>query len=107
MTALFAVGGRLFALKFVEEGKLRAGDMLHLFAEAADIIELAGCGNERILVFRHGFSEAEKVPFRELERAADAFSDGRGNVVLLSTGWLVRGSLSRSGFADSSESDAT
>ena len=49
----------------------------------------------------------EKAAFGEPERAAHALSDGRGNVVLLSTGWLTRGSLIRFGFADSSESDAT
>ena len=52
----FAVVGRLLALKFVEESKLSAGDMLRLFAKAADTVELADCGDEGILVLRHGFS---------------------------------------------------
>src|SRR5882672_7709224 len=43
--ALFAVVGWLLALKFVEEGELSAGDVLHLFAEAADAIEPADCGD--------------------------------------------------------------
>jgi len=39
--ALFAIVGRLLALKFVKEGELSAGDVLHLFAEATDAIEIA------------------------------------------------------------------
>ena len=39
--ALFAVLGRFLALKLVEEGELSAGDVLHLFAEATDAIEIA------------------------------------------------------------------
>ena len=54
--ALFAVLGRFLALKFVEEGELSAGDVLHLFPEAADAIELADCGDVEILVPRLGFS---------------------------------------------------
>jgi hypothetical protein len=46
----------LLALKFVEEGELSAGDVLHLFPEAADAIELADCGDVEILVPRLGFS---------------------------------------------------
>src|SRR4029077_17811805 len=57
--ALFAVGGRLLALEFVKEGELSAGDVLHLFAEAADAIEIAACGDVGILVLRHGFSYTE------------------------------------------------
>src|SRR5437868_9555919 len=81
--ALFAVVGRLLALKFAKEGELSAGDVLHLFAEAADAIEIAACGDVGILVFRHGFSYAEKVPLRELERAADTLRDGLGDVIRL------------------------
>ena len=36
VTTLFAVLGRLLALKFVKEGKLGTGDVLHLFPEATD-----------------------------------------------------------------------
>jgi len=61
--------------------KLGAGDVLHLFPEAADSVELADCGDVGIFVFRHGFSEADKIPFRKLERAADAVRDGLGNVI--------------------------
>jgi len=39
--ALFAVLGPFLALKFVEEGELSAGDVLHLFLETADAVELA------------------------------------------------------------------
>jgi hypothetical protein len=60
--ALFAVFGRLLALKFVEEGELSAGGVLHLFAEAADAVELADCEDLGILVFRHGVSDADKIP---------------------------------------------
>src|ERR1700751_5248263 len=60
--ALFAVVGRLLALKFVKEGELSAGYVLHLFAEAADAIEIAACGDVGILILRHGFSYAQKVP---------------------------------------------
>src|SRR3984893_14758125 len=81
--ALFAVVGRLLALEFLKEGELSARDGLPLFAEAADAVEIAGFGDERILVFRHSFSEAEKIPLRELERATDALSDGLGDVVRL------------------------
>src|SRR6266567_7320878 len=81
--ALFAVVGRLLALKFVKEGELSAGYVGHLFAEAADAIEIAACGDVGILVLRHGFSYAEKVPLRELERAADALRDGLGDVIRL------------------------
>lgn len=81
--ALFAVVGRLLAVKFVKEGELSAGDMLHLFAEAADAIEIAAYRNVGILVLRHGFSYAEKVPLRELEGAADALRDGLGDVIRL------------------------
>src|SRR5437870_5334186 len=73
VATLFAVFGRFLALKFVEEGELGAGDVLHLFPEAADAVELADCGDVGILVFRHGFSESDKIPFCKLERAADAF----------------------------------
>jgi hypothetical protein len=41
VATLFAVTGRFLALKFVEEGELGAGDVLHLFPEAADAVELA------------------------------------------------------------------
>jgi len=75
VAALFAVVGRFLALDFVEEGELGAGDVLHLLAEAANVVELAGRGDEGILVLRHGFSEAEKIPFGELERATNAFGD--------------------------------
>ncbi len=83
VATLFAVFGRFLALKFVEEGELGAGDMLHLLPEAADTIELAHCGDVGILIFRHGFSETDKIPFRKLKRAADAFRDGLGNVIRL------------------------
>ena len=67
---------------------------------------LPTCGDERILVFGHGFSQAEKIPLRELERAADALRDGLGNVIRL--GGLIRcGVLWRSRFPDSRECDAT
>src|SRR5438270_7472107 len=79
--ALFAIVGRLLALKFIEEGKLSAGNVLHLFSEGADAIEIAACRDVGILVLRHGFSYAEKIPFRKLERAADALRDGFGNVI--------------------------
>jgi hypothetical protein len=62
VTALFAVLGRFLALKLVEKGELSTGDVLHLFAEASDAVEVADCGDEEILVLRHDFSEAEKVP---------------------------------------------
>jgi hypothetical protein len=71
----FAVVGRLLALEFVEEGELGARDVLYLLAEAADVIELCGGGDEGILVLRHGFSNAEKIPLGELERAANAVGD--------------------------------
>ena len=75
MPALFAVVGRLLALEFVEEGELGAGDVLYLLAEAADVIELSGGGDEEILVLRHGFNKAEKIPLGELERVANAVGD--------------------------------
>src|SRR5579864_3656610 len=83
MPTLFAVLRGFLALKFVKEGELRAGDVLHLFAEAAYAIEIAACGDIGILILRHGFSYAEKVPFRELERSADALRDGLGDVIRL------------------------
>src|SRR6201981_3795556 len=83
VTALFAVVGRLLAFKFVKEGELSAGDVLHLFAEATDAIEIAACGDVGILILRHGFSYAEKVPLRKLERAADALRDGLRDVIRL------------------------
>jgi hypothetical protein len=39
--------------------------VLHLFREAANAVELANCGDVGILVFRHGFSESDKIPFRK------------------------------------------
>jgi hypothetical protein len=54
---------RFLALEFVEEGELSTGDVLHLLPETADAVELADCGNVGILVFRHGFSETDKIPF--------------------------------------------
>src|SRR6266481_7357001 len=83
VATLFAVLRGFLALKFVKEGELGAGDVLHLFPEAADAVELANCGDVGILVFRHGFGESDKIPFRKLERAADAFSDRLGNVIRL------------------------
>jgi hypothetical protein len=106
VAALFSVIRRLLALKFVEEGELGAGNVLHLFAEAASIFELSGCGDEGILVLRDSLSDAEKIPFCELKGAANAFCDGLGNVVLLS-GLLGGGVLWRPRFRDSSQSDAT
>jgi hypothetical protein len=35
------------------------------------------------LSLSHGLREADKIPFRELESAADAFRDGLGNVIRL------------------------
>jgi hypothetical protein len=58
---LFAVLGRFLALKFVEGAKLSAGDVLHLFAEAADAVELADYGDEGILV--PGMASARPVRF--------------------------------------------
>ena len=78
--APFAVLGRVLALKLVAEGELSSGDVLHLLAKAADVSELADCGDVG-LVLRPGFSEADKIPFRNLERTADAFRDGLGNVL--------------------------
>ena len=49
---LFAVVGRFLAFKFVEEGELSAGDVLHLFAEAADAVNLADCGDEQVCDLR-------------------------------------------------------
>jgi hypothetical protein len=68
-----------------KEGELSAGDVFHLFAEAANAIEIVACGHVGILVLRHGFSYAEKVPLRKLERAADALRDGLGDVIRLSS----------------------
>src|ERR1700676_1534310 len=65
-----------------------------------------GAGNEGILVLRHGFSESQKIPFRELECAANAFRDGLGNVIRFG-GFLGSGVLWRSRFPNSRESDAT
>jgi hypothetical protein len=56
----FSQSAGVLALKFVEERELSAGDVLQLFSEAADAVELSDCGDERILVFRHGFGQAEK-----------------------------------------------
>jgi hypothetical protein len=51
------------------------------------------------------FARPIKIPFRELERAADAFRDGLGNVIRLGVlGFRV---LWRSRFPDSGQSDAT
>ena len=36
--------------------------MFHLFAEAADAIEIPACGDVGILVLRHGFSYASSFP---------------------------------------------
>jgi hypothetical protein len=49
--ALFAVFWRLLALQFVEEAELSVGEVLHWFAEAADAVELADCGDAGILIF--------------------------------------------------------
>ena len=98
--ALFAVVGRIVALKFVEESELSAGDVLHLFAEAADAVEIADRGDERVLVFRHGFSDAEKIPLRELERATDARRDGFRDVIRMG-GWSGCGVLWRCRFPES------
>lgn len=81
--AFFAVVGRLLALKFVKECELSAGDVLHLFAEAPDTVEIAACGDVGILVLRHGFSHSEKVSLRKLERAANTLRDGFGDVIRL------------------------
>src|ERR1700721_495374 len=66
VTALFAVVGRLLAFKFVKEGKLSAGEVLHLFAEAPDAIEIAACGDVRNFILRSAFSYAENLPFPDL-----------------------------------------
>jgi hypothetical protein len=81
VASLFAVLRWFLSLKVVEEGELGAGDVLHLFPEGADSLELADCGDVGIPVFRHGFSEPDKIPFRKLERAADALRDGLRNVI--------------------------
>jgi hypothetical protein len=77
-----------------------------LLPEAAHAVEIAYCGDVGILVFRHSFGQPEKVPFRELECAADALRDGLGNVIRLG-GSLGCGVLWRCRFPDSGESDAT
>jgi hypothetical protein len=40
-------------------------------------------GDERILISQPWPSRGDKIPFRELKRAADAFRDGLGNVIRL------------------------
>jgi len=104
VASLFAVVGWFLALEFVEEGELCAGDVIHLFAKTAGIVELSDCRDEGIFVFRHGLSDGEKITFRELECAANAFRDGLGNVVLRG-GLLGGGVLCISRFPDSREGD--
>src|SRR5579864_114788 len=102
VAAPFAVVRRLLALKFVEEGKLGAGDVLHLFAEAAGIFELPRRRDVGVFVLRHDFGNGKKIPFRELECAAYAFRDGLRNVI-----WLGCSVLWRCGSGGSNKSDAT
>ena len=61
MASLFAVIGRFLASNSLKKGELSAGDVLHLFPEAADAVVLADCGDIGILVFWHSFSESELV----------------------------------------------
>jgi hypothetical protein len=86
MPSFLAIVGRFLALEFVEEGELRAGDVLYLFAEAAGTIEVSAGGEEGILVLRHGFGNSEEISLRELERSAHAVGDRLRNVVLLGGG---------------------
>jgi hypothetical protein len=61
VATFFQVLEWFLALKFVEEAQLSAGDVLHLFPEAADSIELADCGDEGILV--PGMASARPIKF--------------------------------------------
>jgi hypothetical protein len=81
VASLFAIVRRFLALKFVEEGELGAGDVLHLFTKAACILELSCCRDVRILLLRHGLGEGEKIPFCELKCATNAFRNRLGNVI--------------------------
>src|SRR6267142_306262 len=81
--AFFAIVGRLVPLELVEEGELRAGHMLHLLAEGARVVELSDRGYEAILLLRHRLRYTEKIPLGELQREADTFGDGFGNIMLL------------------------
>jgi hypothetical protein len=75
MPSFFAIVGRFLALEFVEEGELRAGNVLYLFAEAAGTIEVSAGGDEGILVLGHGFGNGEEISLRELKRFAHALGD--------------------------------
>ena len=75
MPSFFAIVGRFLALEFVEEGELRAGNVLYLFAEATGTIEVSAGGDEGLLVLRHGFGNSEEISLRELERSAHAVGD--------------------------------
>src|SRR4051812_43320786 len=83
VSALFANFRWLLAFKFIEEGKLGAGNVLHLFAKAAYILEVSSCRDKRIFVLGHGFSDAEKISLRELKCPADTLGDGLRNVVFV------------------------
>ena len=64
--------------------------MLYLLAEAADVVELSGRGDEGILALGHGFRNPKKIPLDELQRAADAVGDRAGNILLLGGGFGSR-----------------
>jgi len=56
-----------------------------LFPEAADVVELADCGDIGIFVFRHGFSESDKIPFRNWSVPLTLSAMDLG----MSSGWAV------------------
>ena len=62
--SLFAVVGRLLALEFVEECELGAGDVLYSLAEASDVIELSGGGDEEYLFSGMASESRENSPRR-------------------------------------------
>jgi hypothetical protein len=61
MPSFFAIIGRFLALEFVEEGELRAGNVLYLFAEAPGTIEVSAGGTKAYL-FSGMASATRKFP---------------------------------------------
>src|SRR5690348_9356661 len=62
MSASLAILGRFRAFELVKEGELPASYVLHLFTEAASVVELARRRNIVVLVLRHCLGQPEKLP---------------------------------------------
>src|ERR1700722_4482905 len=79
---------RSLPFNFIEESKLRAGDVFHLLSEGTHSFEVSSCRDVGVLRLRHGFCHGYEIFLGQAKSTADALRNTLRDVLLLCVGGL-------------------